>query len=158
MAGKTGTTDDVKDIWFTGFTPDTATTIWLGNDQNTKFSGVFSSNCAQLWAIFSKEYYSISNISPTKFEKPDNIKTPKKIAASSDKDKNSLKNPNNKTTKTKFQKKKTYQTKSWKKKTSHNSSISPVPNANKTNKQKNLKLRGKQQEDQNNYLQEYFNE
>lgn len=67
VAGKTGTTDSVKDIWFNGFTPDTATTIWMGNDENTKLSGVFSSNCAILWNKFSTEYYKIKKIPPEAF-------------------------------------------------------------------------------------------
>ncbi|MFH0702582.1 MAG: transglycosylase domain-containing protein [bacterium] len=71
VAGKTGTTDDVRDIWFTGFTPDTVTTIWMGNDQNTELKGVFSSNCAQLWGMFSKEYYKAKNIPPQYFIQPD---------------------------------------------------------------------------------------
>src|SRR5207247_5457461 len=28
--GKTGTTDDYKDAWFTGFTPQIATVVWMG--------------------------------------------------------------------------------------------------------------------------------
>lgn len=66
VAGKTGTTDDIKDIWFTGFTPDTVTAIWFGNDENTGLKGVFSSNCAQLWGIYMKEYYDIKSL-PTRF-------------------------------------------------------------------------------------------
>lgn len=30
-AGKTGTTNDNKDTWFTGFTPGTATSVWVGH-------------------------------------------------------------------------------------------------------------------------------
>ncbi|MEI8388493.1 MAG: PBP1A family penicillin-binding protein [bacterium] len=67
VAGKTGTTDSVKDIWFNGFTPDTATTIWMGNDENQTLSGVFSSNCAVLWNKFSTEYYKIKKIPPEPF-------------------------------------------------------------------------------------------
>jgi penicillin-binding protein 1A len=74
VAGKTGTTDDVKDIWFSGFTPDTATVIWMGNDSNTKLYGVFSSNCAQLWATFSKQYYKVKDIPPRYFNLPDKVK------------------------------------------------------------------------------------
>jgi penicillin-binding protein 1A len=29
-AGKTGTTDNFKDAWFAGYTPDTATVVWVG--------------------------------------------------------------------------------------------------------------------------------
>ncbi len=35
-AGKTGTTDDSKDACFYGYTPDVATGVWVGNDDNTK--------------------------------------------------------------------------------------------------------------------------
>lgn len=71
VAGKTGTTDSVKDIWFNGFTPDTATTIWMGNDENQALGGVFSSNCAVLWNKFSTEYYKKKNIPPENFPLPE---------------------------------------------------------------------------------------
>ncbi|KMO86464.1 penicillin-binding protein [Megasphaera cerevisiae DSM 20462] len=31
-AGKTGTTDDNKDAWFVGYTPDIVTAVWIGDD------------------------------------------------------------------------------------------------------------------------------
>ena len=39
-AGKTGTTDDSKDAYFIGFTPDVVTGVWVGNDDNTQMGGV----------------------------------------------------------------------------------------------------------------------
>ncbi len=33
VAGKTGTTQDFRDAWFVGFTPDLVTGVWLGNDR-----------------------------------------------------------------------------------------------------------------------------
>ena len=33
LAGKTGTTDDQKDAWFCGFTPNNVTTVWIGFDR-----------------------------------------------------------------------------------------------------------------------------
>lgn len=39
-AGKTGTTDDYKDAWFIGYTPDVVTGVWVGNDDNTKNNNV----------------------------------------------------------------------------------------------------------------------
>jgi len=33
LAGKTGTTNDYVDAWFSGFTPSLATTVWVGFDQ-----------------------------------------------------------------------------------------------------------------------------
>jgi penicillin-binding protein 1A len=35
-AGKTGTTDDSRDAYFVGYTPDVVTGVWVGNDDNTK--------------------------------------------------------------------------------------------------------------------------
>src|SRR6185295_16053569 len=32
VAGKTGTTQDFTDAWFSGFTPDLLTTVWVGFD------------------------------------------------------------------------------------------------------------------------------
>ncbi len=34
-AGKTGTTDDNKDAYFVGYTPNIVTGVWVGNDDNT---------------------------------------------------------------------------------------------------------------------------
>lgn len=34
-AGKTGTTDDNKDAYFIGYTPNVVTGVWVGNDDNT---------------------------------------------------------------------------------------------------------------------------
>jgi penicillin-binding protein 1A len=34
IAGKTGTTQDWGDAWFSGFTPDLVTTVWIGYDNN----------------------------------------------------------------------------------------------------------------------------
>ena len=33
LAGKTGTTNDQKDAWFSGYNPDIVTTVWLGFDR-----------------------------------------------------------------------------------------------------------------------------
>ncbi len=33
-AGKTGTTDEQRDVWFVGYVPQLATAVWVGNDDN----------------------------------------------------------------------------------------------------------------------------
>ena len=45
-AGKTGTTDDSKDAYFIGFTPDVVTGVWVGNDDNSQMGG--NSTCSYL--------------------------------------------------------------------------------------------------------------
>lgn len=87
VAGKTGTTDSVKDIWFNGFTPDTATIIWMGNDENLALHGVFSSNCAVLWNKFSTEYYKIKNIPAETFPVPEFERKKQEVAALKNKNK-----------------------------------------------------------------------
>ena len=34
LAGKTGTSNDARDTWFVGFTPDYIVCVWIGNDDN----------------------------------------------------------------------------------------------------------------------------
>ena len=46
--GKTGTTNDQYDIWFDGFTPAYAASIWIGTDENVEMSSM-STPAAALW-------------------------------------------------------------------------------------------------------------
>ncbi len=46
--GKTGTTNDQYDIWFDGFTPSYAASIWIGTDENVEMSSM-SAPAAALW-------------------------------------------------------------------------------------------------------------
>lgn len=39
VAGKTGTANDSKDIWFVGTTPDIVTAVWAGNDKHKAVRG-----------------------------------------------------------------------------------------------------------------------
>ncbi len=55
-AGKTGTTNDNKDLWFVGYIPSQqlVTGVWLGNDDNSSTGGG-SANAAQLWGEYMRE-------------------------------------------------------------------------------------------------------
>lgn len=44
IAGKTGTTNDVRDTWFSGFTPDLVATAWVGFDDSNRRLGRSSPN------------------------------------------------------------------------------------------------------------------
>ncbi|MCM1340092.1 MAG: penicillin-binding transpeptidase domain-containing protein, partial [Muribaculaceae bacterium] len=49
-AGKTGTTDNNKDAYFIGYTPDVVTGVWVGNDDNSSMGGVYGSTIpAKIW-------------------------------------------------------------------------------------------------------------
>ncbi len=53
-AGKTGTTDEYKDAWFVGFTPELVAGVWIGFDQPEMImpSGYASDLAAPVWAQF----------------------------------------------------------------------------------------------------------
>ncbi len=49
MGGKTGTTNENKDAWFIGFTPDIVTGVFIGNDDNTSTGLTGGSAPARIW-------------------------------------------------------------------------------------------------------------
>ncbi|MCD8039653.1 MAG: PBP1A family penicillin-binding protein [Lachnospiraceae bacterium] len=56
IAGKTGTTSDYKDVWFSGFTPYYTATTWTGYDNNAVLSTSAEKNLSKtMWkAVMSK--------------------------------------------------------------------------------------------------------
>jgi penicillin-binding protein 1B len=69
-AGKTGTTDDLRDSWFAGFTGKHLAVVWVGRDDNRTCALTGSSGALQVWG------HLISNIStaPLNLTQPDNVK------------------------------------------------------------------------------------
>lgn len=53
-AGKTGTTSDNKDAWFSGFTPFKTTLVWLGYDQGASSQLTGSSGAVPIWVDIMK--------------------------------------------------------------------------------------------------------
>lgn len=53
-AGKTGTTDDYRDAWFIGYTPDLITGVWMGYDKPKSLGRGFTGGaaCAPVWGRF----------------------------------------------------------------------------------------------------------
>jgi penicillin-binding protein 1B len=50
FAGKTGTTNDLRDSWFAGFSNRYLTVVWLGNDENHPTGLTGSSGALRVWA------------------------------------------------------------------------------------------------------------
>lgn len=72
-AGKTGTADAAKDIWFVGFTPDLCTALWGGNDDNMPIPGHNVTGgvvMAKIWKDFNKAYYASHPTMPGAFLTP----------------------------------------------------------------------------------------
>jgi penicillin-binding protein 1A len=53
VAGKTGTSEKARDLWFVGFIPQLATGVWLGNDENYPTGGS-SGEAAYVWYRFMR--------------------------------------------------------------------------------------------------------
>jgi penicillin-binding protein 1B len=53
-AGKTGTTNDLRDAWFVGFTPHLLTVVWVGFDDNQPVSLSGSQAALPIWTQFMK--------------------------------------------------------------------------------------------------------
>jgi penicillin-binding protein 1B len=53
LAGKTGTTNDLRDNWFAGYSPERVTVVWVGYDDNspTTFSGARAA--LPVWSRFT---------------------------------------------------------------------------------------------------------
>jgi penicillin-binding protein 1A len=53
-AGKTGTTNDYRDAWFVGYTPQHTTTVWVGNLDNSPMAGEVAGGSlpAQIWGAY----------------------------------------------------------------------------------------------------------
>jgi penicillin-binding protein 1A len=68
VAGKTGTTDKEKDLWFMGFIPQVVTGVWLGNDDNSP-TGNASSTAAGAWGRFMSQ--AVKDLPVQQFPVPD---------------------------------------------------------------------------------------
>jgi penicillin-binding protein 1B len=54
-AGKTGTTSDSRDVWFSGFTPYRTTIVWIGFDTMTQNKLTGASGAVPIWTDFMKK-------------------------------------------------------------------------------------------------------
>lgn len=75
-AGKTGTTDSQRDVWFVGYVPQLATAVWVGNDNYTPLSsgatgGTFA---APVWKDFMQQ--ALVNVPVEGFRRPSDFPQP----------------------------------------------------------------------------------
>lgn len=59
VAGKTGTADHGKDLWFVGFTPDICTAVWGGNKDNKPVGASVTGGTimTRIWRDYMSSYY-----------------------------------------------------------------------------------------------------
>ena len=67
-AGKTGTTNDYRDAWFVGFTPDLLCVVWVGFDDNTPVGLSGTRAALPIWVDFMK--VALGGRKPTPFAPP----------------------------------------------------------------------------------------
>jgi penicillin-binding protein 1A len=75
-AGKTGTTNNFRDGWWCGFTPDTTTIVWFGNDDNKPLGKKMSGGrvSAPVFKYFYTQYLKIHPERKRSFIVPKGIK------------------------------------------------------------------------------------
>jgi penicillin-binding protein 1A len=75
--GKTGTTNDHKDAWFTGFTKHFTSSVWVGYDSNqslirkNNFGLTGSQGAAPVWSLFMKDIHK--GLDDSEFKIPEGI-------------------------------------------------------------------------------------
>lgn len=71
VAGKTGTSSDDYDIWFSGYTNYLTASIWSGFDENTSLSNTSYHN--RLWSRIMKQIHDAKGYTYEEPERPDTI-------------------------------------------------------------------------------------
>jgi penicillin-binding protein 1B len=70
-AGKSGTTNDLRDAWFIGFTPDLLTVVWVGLDDNQPVGLSGTQAALPIWTTFMKR--ALSGIPNMELPTPEGI-------------------------------------------------------------------------------------
>jgi penicillin-binding protein 1A len=74
LAGKTGTTDNYADAWFSGFSPSDQTIVWFGNDDNTKmYHETGGRAAAPTFQYFNRKYIEAYPQLPKGFGIPEGV-------------------------------------------------------------------------------------
>ncbi|MHC1739556.1 MAG: transglycosylase domain-containing protein [Anaerolineaceae bacterium] len=74
-AVKTGTTNDSRDNWTIGYTPDLVVGVWVGNADNSPMEGTSGvTGAAPIWSAFMQQAVPyVTNNSPSEFTRPAEI-------------------------------------------------------------------------------------
>lgn len=74
VAGKTGTTDDGRDIWFVGYTPELVGAVWMGHDNpkpmRSSYGGIYP---AMVWREVMNK--ALSGVPVRQFTRPSGLVT-----------------------------------------------------------------------------------
>jgi membrane carboxypeptidase/penicillin-binding protein len=70
-AGKSGTTNDLRDAWFVGFTPELLTVVWVGLDDNQPLGLSGTQAALPIWTTFMMRALAGHESQP--FETPDGL-------------------------------------------------------------------------------------
>jgi len=69
VAGKTGTTNRLRDSWFAGYAGDYLSVVWLGRDDNSSVNLTGSSGALKVWT----EFINRASHSPLDFSVPEGV-------------------------------------------------------------------------------------
>src|SRR5207237_65631 len=78
-AGKTGTTNDYKDAWFVGYTPDLLAVVWVGFDGPSKLGLSGAEAALPIWTEFMKS--ATASMPVTDFIAPAPLPGPEDVTA-----------------------------------------------------------------------------
>ncbi|MBM3808867.1 MAG: PBP1A family penicillin-binding protein [Acidimicrobiia bacterium] len=70
-AGKTGTTNDLRDAWFVGFTPELLTVVWVGLDNNQPLGLSGGQAALPIWTSFMKS--AVAGRAASSFDVPGGV-------------------------------------------------------------------------------------
>ncbi|MCS6844903.1 MAG: PBP1A family penicillin-binding protein [Caldilineales bacterium] len=72
-AAKTGTSNDVRDGWTVGYTPDLATGVWMGNSDGSPMDQLLSGSAgaAVIWNAYMTR--ALANVPPRNFPVPEGV-------------------------------------------------------------------------------------
>lgn len=70
-AGKSGTTNDLRDAWFVGFTPELLTVVWVGFDDNQPVGLSGTQAALPIWTDFMKN--ALAGHPSVPFEAPEGV-------------------------------------------------------------------------------------